>query len=60
MHFSYYDTLNSKVPYYYAETHNARSNGRPMPSYEAINSEVRKRVEQRKKELKQEIAELEA
>lgn len=60
LHFSYYDPLDTKRPYRFAQTHNARTFGRDMPSVEAINKEVTRIVLAHKKSLQQELAEIEA
>lgn len=60
LHFSYYNPLDSKRPYRFAQTHNARTFGRDMASIEAINEEVSRIVRGQMALMKQEIVELEA
>lgn len=60
LHFSYYDPLDKKRPYRFAQTHNARTFGRDVPSFKTINDEVQRLVRDRMAEMKEEIAELEA
>ncbi len=59
LHFSYFNPLNPKRPYRFAQTHNARTFGRDMASLDAINDEVERIVTAHKAAMKQEIAELE-
>jgi hypothetical protein len=60
LHFSYYDPLDSKRPYLFAQTHNARTFGRAMPSFQTINEEVRRIVLAHKADIQEELAEMEA